>query len=180
MSPNRRTLALLGDTHGYLDPRIRAVARECDLVVHTGDVGGRAILDQLAGPPGALRVVAGNNDTPRHWGDADPALIATLPLEVAIDLPGGRLVAVHGHRLRARDRHRRLRAAYPGAGAVVYGHSHRLCVDREALPWVLNPGAAGRARTYGGPSCLVLETTARAWTVTPYRFDPRRPGRGHG
>ncbi|WP_257388244.1 metallophosphoesterase family protein, partial [Tahibacter caeni] len=85
------------------------------------------------------------------------------------DLPGGRLVVVHGDRWPARGRHAALRRAYPAARAVVYGHSHRLVVDTDALPWVLNPGAAGRARTNGGPSCLLLHATAQAWRVLPQR-----------
>jgi uncharacterized protein len=67
-------------------------------------------------------------------------------------------------------RHARLRAAYPSARAIVYGHSHRLVVDDALTPWVLNPGAAGRARTYGGPSCLVLEANVRSWHVEIHRF----------
>lgn len=177
MPHDRRIVALMGDTHGFLDPRVRAVALACDLVVHTGDVGGRSILDQLAaGSRGAPLAVAGNNDTPRHWGDDGPDAIDDLPRAAALDLPGGRLAVVHGHRLRARDRHRRLRAAYPDAAAVVYGHSHRLSVDRDARPWILNPGAAGRARTYGGPACLVLDAGRDRWEVVVHRFErlPRR------
>jgi hypothetical protein len=42
--------------------------------------------------------------------------------------------------------------------------------DLETSPWVINPGAAGRIRTRGGPSCLILETSHSEWQVTEQRF----------
>jgi hypothetical protein len=35
---------------------------------------------------------------------------------------------------------------------------------------VLNPGAAGRTRTYGGPSCLLLIAGETDWKVEVHRF----------
>ncbi|MGC9008924.1 MAG: metallophosphoesterase family protein, partial [Halothiobacillaceae bacterium] len=94
-----------------------------------------------------------------------------LPERVEIDLPGGILAVEHGHRvLPAALRHARLRERHPDARAVVYGHTHRLVIDREAEPWVLNPGAAGRIRTYGAPSCLVLNAGADQWSVDIHVF----------
>jgi len=72
----------------------------------------------------------------------------------------------------ASRRHARLRAAHPTARAVLYGHSHRLLQDSTSAPWLLNPGAAGRARSNGGPSCLVLEAGVGEWRITSYRFPP--------
>ncbi|WP_414717181.1 metallophosphoesterase family protein [Tahibacter sp.] len=86
-------------------------------------------------------------------------------------MPGGRLVVVHGDRWPPRGRHAALRRAFPAARAVVYGHSHRLAVDVDAEPWILNPGAAGRARTYGGPSCLLLQASTREWRVVAQRYE---------
>jgi uncharacterized protein len=96
-----------------------------------------------------------------------------LPLEATLELPGGPLVVVHGDRvLPARERHERLRRQHAQARAVVYGHTHRLLCDQREQPWVLNPGAAGRARTFGGPSCLVLHADLRTWRVEVMRFAP--------
>jgi predicted phosphodiesterase len=75
-----------------------------------------------------------------------------------------------GQRLAAAGRHAKLRQRYPQARAIVYGHSHHLVADRDALPWVLNPGAAGRTRTYGGPSCMVIEATDSDWRLSIHRF----------
>ncbi len=106
------------------------------------------------------------------------ACSASLPQQVEVQLPGGTLVVIHGHRTPARQRHALLRRRFPGARAVIYGHSHRLVVDQDQTPWVLNPGAAGHSRTFGGPSCLVLSAAGTCWALETVRFDPLpRPSR---
>lgn len=172
MPPPHRTVALVADTHGFLDPRVAAVAQSAGIVVHAGDVGGGSILEALAAGGAMVVAVRGNNDGPRHWPPADRDGLDDLPAEARIELPGGILAVVHGDRLRARERHARLRAAFADSAAVVYGHSHRLAVDTAQSPWVLNPGAAGRSRTYGGPACLVLTAAPGAWSLQVHRFAP--------
>jgi predicted phosphodiesterase len=112
------------------------------------------------------------------WPEDERHRLASLPAIADVSLPGGRLVAIHGHQTPPRARHERLRRRFPSARAIVYGHSHRLEVDQDADPWVLNPGAAGRARTFGGPSCMILTATERAWVLEIRRFPP--PGGGGG
>ena len=157
---------IVSDTHGCVDARIAALARRCDAVVHGGDVGSAAVLEAL-GPD--LVAVRGNNDVAAKWPAAEQAVLTALPAEARLQLPGGQLVVVHGDRWPARGRHAALRREFPAARAGVYGHSHQLQLDTGALPWLLNPGAAGRARTNGGPSCLLLYATARAWRVLAQR-----------
>lgn len=162
---------LLADTHGFVDPRIAALAGQVDLVVHAGDIGAGEVLAELERQAQVV-AVRGNNDLPGKWRKGEERL-SGLPQEAALELPGVRLVVVHGHRAgAAADRHRRLRRAYPEARAVVYGHSHRLTLDRQERVWVLNPGAAGRTRTFGGPSCIVLKAAEEGWSVDEKRFEP--------
>jgi len=217
-------VAIIADTHGFIDPRIAEAVRACDVAVHAGDIGNAEVLHtlqrpatvardarrrprvprvspprspdtlppsqrmpghrrntaSLAGSPAAraprlgkwpLIAVRGNNDTAKHWGANANNMLAALPEEAALDLPGGALVVVHGHRAGAvAGRHARLRHVYPQARVVAYGHSHRLVCDQSQYPWILNPGAAGRARTYGGPSCLVLHAGSGQWRVEAIRF----------
>jgi len=166
-------VALLSDTHGSLDQRIRAVAVGCDRIVHAGDIGGRQVLDELTDGSGRLVAITGNNDVPAKWPPDEEDLLKQLPSEAALDLPGGRLVVVHGDRVNpAKQRHERLRRLYPEARLVMYGHSHRLVCDQSELPWVVNPGAAGRSRTFGGPSMVLLTATARGWTLETLRYPP--------
>jgi uncharacterized protein len=87
-----------------------------------------------------------------------------------LPLPGGRLAVIHGHQTLARGRHERLRRRFPQVRALVYGHSHRLVLDQAALPWIINPGAAGGERNHGGPSCLVLVATIDDWVIETHRI----------
>jgi putative phosphoesterase len=164
-------LALISDTHGFVDPHIVQIVETCDAVVHAGDIGNHAVLKLLRSRCPRVLAVRGNNDTPKGWSETNQSLLLRVPRALEISLPGGTLIVVHGDQvLPASTRHARLRRLYPQARAVVYGHTHRMRVDRRASPWVLNSGAAGRARTFGGPSCIVLDVNARVWQARKLRF----------
>lgn len=165
-------IIILSDTHGVLDARIAQEALRSDVAVHAGDIGGAAVLRSLR-PRRELVAVRGNNDTVHKWRAEERRDLQALPAERVVDLPGGLLVVVHGDAHGPPgSRHRRLRESYPQARLIVYGHSHRLVVDREREPWVLNPGAAGRSRTYGGPSCVLLSIAGSRWQLRLLRFPP--------
>ena len=99
--------------------------------------------------------VRGNNDTIDRWPKADINQFNRLPSIVRIALTGGHIIVIHGHQYpQAKKRHVQLRERFSSALAIVYGHSHRMVMDTDHSPWVLNPGACGRVRTYGGhPGC---------------------------
>lgn len=161
-------VGMLSDTHGWVHPQVQAVLEGADCIVHAGDVLGMDVLNALAGltqKRGRVVAVAGNNDrcSSEHQ-------LATLPTVAEVPLPGGTLVVTHGDRFGPIPRHAALRQAWPQARAIVYGHTHRLVCDRDREPWVLNPGAAGRTRTHGGASCLLLVAKAEEWTVQTHRF----------
>lgn len=162
---------LLGDTHGHLDERIANLARDCDYAVHTGDVCSSAVLQEVR-PLKRTWVVRGNNDDKQHWPAQDHKRLAKLSEQETLALPGGDMVVIHGHQWPAKNRVQRLRAKFCDAKAVVFGHSHRFLIDTQASPWVLNPGAAGRTRTYGGPSCLLLtiDPSGQNWSLQAQRF----------
>jgi putative phosphoesterase len=165
-------VALVSDTHGVLDGRIAELVAGCDLAVHAGDIGAAAVLAGLRPRTGRVVAVAGNNDLPAKWPAADLDRLADLPQSLSLGLPGGELRVIHGHQAPARGRHDWLRRCFPEARAIVYGHSHHLVLDTDREPWVLNPGAAGRSRTFGGPSCLILTAGRRGWGLEQYRFEP--------
>lgn len=166
-------VCILADTHGDLDPRILDVVATCDHCLHAGDIGGNAVLERLRRASPSVVAIAGNNDVAAKWPTSEHEILRTLPPVASLELPGGRLAVEHGHRANPVSlRHARLRARHPDATAVVYGHSHRLVVDQQTRPWVLNPGAAGSSRNFGGPSCLVLTASSHRWTVEIGRFTP--------
>jgi putative phosphoesterase len=174
-SRSRRATRILivSDTHGQLHPGVAALARDCDMAVHAGDIGDIAVIRALR--PRLRRTIAvlGNNDTRAKWSAQQYAVLDTIPLCARLQLAGGTLVVEHGHRTgKVATRHQALRERHPDARLIVYGHSHRLCCDLDAEPWVVNPGAAGRARTFGGASCLVLHIRDARWDIATHRFAP--------
>ncbi len=156
-----KNIVILSDTHGFVHPDITSLASQCDLVVHAGDVGSGEVLAQLK-PLEKTIAVAGNND--EH--------LANLATIAEIELPGGKLIVEHGHRHgHYHIPHKSLRQAHKKAKLVVYGHTHKQVCDMSAEPWVVNPGAAGKTRTNGGASCLLLIASDQTdWQIKPLRF----------
>lgn len=164
-------VAIVSDTHGFIDPRIVRLIHDCDYAVHAGDVLSADVLDAMTPRSRTVLAVAGNNDVPAKWSRFEADRVEALPQVAQLELPGGLLVVEHGHRHgHHAPRHDLLRRAHPHARVIVYGHSHKLVIDQDATPWVLNPGAAGRVRTHGGPSCLVLNVERGHWSVETHRF----------
>lgn len=159
------SVAIISDTHAHLDERIADLIRECDFAIHAGDICGETILSEMQPKTGKVLAVAGNNDPYCHKSKSLPE-ISTL------EVPGGKIAIEHGHKHGHHSpNHDSLRKHHPEAQVIVYGHTHKLVIDKTTTPWVINPGAAGQTRTHGGPSCLVLECSdSSEWTVKTHRF----------
>ena len=131
-------LAIVSDTHlprgrRRLPDRCVAELAGADLVLHAGDLMAAEVLDALAaiGPP--VHAVAGNVD--------DAALRERLPETCELDVAGVRVAMVHDAGP-AKGRLQRLRARFPGAGAVIFGHSHIPLHERDADGFqIFNPGS---------------------------------------
>ncbi|MCP3959841.1 MAG: metallophosphoesterase family protein [bacterium] len=131
-------VAILSDTHGLLRPRVLELVAGSDRILHAGDVGDPAILDQLrqVAPVAAVR------------GNMDGGGLSNLPATVAGELDG----------LPYRMTHRRedIDPAWPReAGLIVFGHSHRPELEWRGGCLLLNPGAVG-ARRFKLPLTLAL------------------------
>jgi hypothetical protein len=130
-------IAVISDTH--LPRGRRRLPEACvervaqaDLVVHAGDFTAPEVLDEIAaiGPP--LRAVHGNVDA------------ATLKLrlpETDVFGAGGATIAVIHDAGPARRRLERMRARFPDADAVVFGHSHIPLHEESGGFQIFNPGS---------------------------------------
>lgn len=165
------TVAIISDTHAYLDPRIAALVAQADIAIHAGDICACEILESMKPTSGKVVAVAGNNDHSLLCMQEAIDTPQRLPDIQTLELPGGIVKIEHGHRHDMhKPEHADLRAAHPEARAVVYGHTHKQVVDQSEDIWVLNPGAAGRTRTRGGPGCLILTANDTDWQVEAHRF----------
>jgi putative phosphoesterase len=111
-----------------------------ELILHAGDVGGDAILQEL-GLIAPVRAVFGNTDVP-----GDPALVERIDLVVG----GVHLHVSHGHEVGS-PTPAKLAERYD-ADVVVYGHTHQQLVTRIDGRLFVNPGAAGPRRFNLKPS----------------------------
>lgn len=164
-------VGIVSDTHGHLCPEVLAVVESCDVAVHAGDIGSGKVLDLLQSGVSKVYAVRGNNDVPGLWAGHEYDVVNALPRVADLELPGGRLAVEHGHLHGwSSPDHDRLRAAHPGTRMVVYGHTHKQLIDQAENPWLVNPGAAGRERNQGGPSCLVLRASLNFWEIESFKF----------
>ena len=137
----RSRLAIVADTHlrggRPIPERAIAVARECDTVLHAGDIADEEALRAFAalGPP--LLAVSGNVDSPE--------VRRLLPEEAVWEKCGCRIAMVHDSGA-AKGRLARMRRRFPEADAVVFGHSHLPLHEEEDGFQIFNPGSATQRR----------------------------------
>ncbi len=135
-------LAIISDTHmprGARQLPAACVKRllRADLIVHAGDLMQLSVLRQLE-VYGTVVAVQGNVD--------DLRLRQLLPLTRTIDLEEISIAVVHDAGP-AQGRVQRLRRRFPGAGAVVFGHSHLPAHERAADGFqIFNPGSPTERR----------------------------------
>jgi len=144
---------VLADTHAprrwkSCPPAVAAQLRGADLILHAGDVCTANVLDELSAYA-PVRAVLGNNDRPdvAGWGAAET---------LQFDLCGLRIAMVHDAGPSA-GRPARLRRRFPGAGLVVFGHSHIPLDHTEAGQRIFNPGSPTDRRRQPHGTVGVLE-----------------------
>lgn len=141
-------LGIISDTHGELRPEVWDVFSEVDQILHAGDIGPLDLLYQLQQMAPVIGV-SGNTD---GWD-----IRHQVPEEQHVELEGLNFTVVHGHRL-GEPTPEKLRAAYPEADVIVYGHTHKpLLTMVGQTVTVMNPGAAGPARYDIAPSVGIME-----------------------
>ena len=165
------TVAIISDTHTVLDPRVAEAISHADIAIHAGDIGNASVLSAMQPRTGRVIAVTGNNDHAIFWPENQSDVIESMPEIACFELPGGSVAIEHGHKYSSYSPdHQSLRDAYPDAKLVVYGHTHRQVIDDKFTPWVVNPGAAGATRTYGGPSYLLLTASEQDWKIEGFQF----------
>jgi hypothetical protein len=102
-----------------------------DLIIHAGEIGGKAVLETLE-TIAPVMAVRGNNDR-ESWSDH-------IPHSQVIE-HGSSLIYVL-HELAHLDRD----PALANFSVVIYGHSHRPLIETKKGVLYLNPGSAGPRR----------------------------------
>jgi len=149
-------IAVISDTHMPKGKRRLPEAcveniRSAEALIHAGDFSAASVLADLREICPAVLAVHGNVD------DAD--LRCELPEELEVEI-GGRTVALLHDSGPAKGRLARMRARFPGADALVFGHSH-LPLHEEADGFqIFNPGSPTERRRAPRASMGLLHPTA--------------------
>jgi uncharacterized protein len=140
-------VGVISDTHGLLRPEAIQALRGSDMIIHAGDVGNSAIIDQLRDIAPSF-VVRGNIDK-GGWA----ARLPTTELVVV-----GRHQFFVLHEISTFD----VDPVAAGFAAVVFGHSHRPSVETRDEVLFLNPGSAG-PRRFNFPVSVARISVSGRW-----------------
>ena len=125
------TIGVISDTHKLLRPEAKAQLRNCDLIIHAGDIGSSEVISELE-DIAPVRAIRGNIDKDA-WAEA-------YPDEDVIEIEGRSIYVLHNLRELALD------PCAAGFDVVISGHSHRPSIERKEGVLYLNPGSAGPRR----------------------------------
>ncbi|HVX42839.1 MAG TPA: metallophosphoesterase family protein [Mycobacteriales bacterium] len=148
-------VVVLADTHAprrwkSCPPAVVALLAGADRILHAGDVCTVDVLEELAAFA-PVTVVLGNNDAAEvgAWG---------APETVGLDLDGLSVAMIHDAGP-ARGRPARMRARFPDADLVIFGHSHIPMDDATGPVRIFNPGSPTdrRRQPYGTVGELLVE-----------------------
>lgn len=144
-------VGVISDTHGFFHPAIPEAFSGVDMILHAGDVGPIAVMDELEAIA-PVRAVFGNVDGPEVRG--------RFPETDRFQLEGVLFMMHHigGHPNHwGRGVGTMLRAERPDV--FVCGHSHILRIERVpelGRMLYLNPGAAGQQGPHQVKTCVRL------------------------
>ncbi|MDQ2631759.1 MAG: YfcE family phosphodiesterase [Actinomycetota bacterium] len=135
-------IAVLADTHMPKGHRALPGAcvekvRQAEAVIHAGDFFAASVLEELRELNPRVHAVHGNVD--------EPALREELPESIEIGVGGHRVAVIHDSGP-SKERLARMRARFPEADAVVFGHSHLPLHEEENGFQIFNPGSPTERR----------------------------------
>jgi uncharacterized protein len=145
-------IAVISDTHMPKGKRALPEAcvekiREAEALIHAGDFSTAGVLAELRQLCPVVLGVHGNVD--------DAELRRELPESLEVEF-GGRTVAVVHDAGPSKGRPARLRARFPDAAAVVFGHSHLPLHEGDGDFQIFNPGSPTERRRAPRPSMGLL------------------------
>lgn len=131
-------IGIISDTHGLLRPEIKELLKDCEMILHGGDINKQSVLDELAdiAPVYAVR------------GNADKDWAGNIPETLSLRLYGINVLMIHNKQ--------RL-ADTAEADVIIYGHSHKYDEKYLGSQLWLNPGSCGPRRFSLPITMAVLE-----------------------
>ena len=134
---------LIADTHNYLSPAVLEHFVGVERILHAGDIGRPAIIEELE-QVAPVTAVLGNTDSDPGWRETEVVEVGRL-----------RCLIRHIVDPDARTRDWLARLAKIRPSVVLFGHTHRPFCERRDRILFLNPGSASRPRG-GSPASVAI------------------------
>ncbi len=132
-------IAIISDTHSLLRPEVEEVLKDCDYILHGGDIASQETYD-LISKIAPSYFVRGNAD--KEWAEH-------IPADLDFELGGYTFYMIHNIK--------HVRKDLTGIDFVVYGHSHKYENRQDGEITYLNPGSCG-PRRFTQPVTFMLMT----------------------
>lgn len=145
-------VGIISDTHGLLREEVRDRLKNCDAILHGGDIHKQEIVDELK-KIAPLYAVRGNAD--KEWAESLPAILETT-------LFGIRIAMVHNKK--------ELPEELKNTDLVVFGHSHKYTDLKEGNIRLFNPGSCG-PRRFHQPITMAIMEIGENGTYEIHRID---------
>src|SRR5688500_18557574 len=147
-------IGLLSDTHGYLDPRVYDLLKDCNEIWHAGDFG-----DGVSDPLKSFKPLRG------VFGNIDGQKIRSeFPERLFFEMDGLKVLMIHiGGPPSSYFPFSRQSIELLRPDIFICGHSHILKVvqDKKYHLLYINPGAAGKQGFHKMRTLIRFETNAK-------------------
>lgn len=143
-------IVVLSDTHGILKENVKKYLRQCDYVIHAGDIGSQSVYHELKTLNRNLYMVRGNCDR-GMWA-------SVLPETLAFRIDGILFYLIH-------DRTSLMARPEPQTNIFISGHTHKYLLGEHMGMATLNPGSCTQPRGGMPPTCAVITTQNGKYSI---------------
>jgi putative phosphoesterase len=144
MNEFKHRIAVISDTHSVLRPEIKEWLKECEIILHAGDISSQETADEIK-KCGMTYFVRGNADK-GHWADE-------IPADREVEIYGLKIYMIHNCKLISEDISKK--------DVVIYGHSHKYSQTMKNGVCFFNPGSCGPRRFHQEITMAILTVDER-------------------
>ena len=142
-------IGILSDTHGHLPAKIFTIFKNIDHILHAGDIGDQKIIDKLK-ILCPVSAIYGNID---RW-----PVTSLFKNKLLIELAGKKILLIHDI-VNIKNYSFQLFKNDISPDIVIYGHTHKLNIEKYRNILYINPGSISKPRSgkYGTAVILKIE-----------------------
>jgi putative phosphoesterase len=135
----KHKIAIISDTHSLLREEIIEKIKECELIIHAGDIASMETMEKLEAL-GTSYFVRGNADK-GSWAES-------VPEQLDIDIYGVKIYIIHNRK--------QIKDDVSEKDIVIYGHSHKYMEEYKNNVCYFNPGSCGPRRFHQEITMAIL------------------------